>query len=299
MLARIEEEIRSFEREEMNAIGTLLEGLIDYAGLYPPASLDMGTAVRNYLEYRSGAHSAALGRFIVDVARLGELRTAAGPELASIKLSVIVAADGGFEGLHQACRELPIESIEIKCHEPFTITRLCHALPEDVERYFEINPLSACTTAIDALAAVNARAKLRMGGVSADAFPQADVVIRNLHTLADRQVPFKATAGLHHPIRSQHPLTYAQDSPQGMMHGFVNLFCTCAALYFRQSSDTALEIMTEQDARAFSIDGDAVGWRDLRWNVAQICQVRRNFFTSYGSCSFMEPIQDVEALGWL
>ena len=55
----------------------LLRGLIDYAGLFPPASLDMADAVRNYAAYREGEHAWALGRFVVPAARLEEFERVA------------------------------------------------------------------------------------------------------------------------------------------------------------------------------------------------------------------------------
>jgi len=55
------------------ALRTLLAGSIDYAGLFPPASLEMAEAARNYEAYRSGPHSWALGRFILPSARLNEV----------------------------------------------------------------------------------------------------------------------------------------------------------------------------------------------------------------------------------
>ena len=57
----------------MSAIRTLLAESIDYAGLFPPAGLDMGTAVENYARYSAGPWAWALGRFIVSVNQLPEL----------------------------------------------------------------------------------------------------------------------------------------------------------------------------------------------------------------------------------
>ena len=75
----------------MSAVTALLSGLIDYAGLYPPAGLDMRSAVRNYLSYRRGRNAMALGRFIVEVNRLEELRAVAGDSLRDMPLSVIAS----------------------------------------------------------------------------------------------------------------------------------------------------------------------------------------------------------------
>src|SRR5581483_9471419 len=102
----------------------MLAGLIDYAGLYPPASLDMRSAVENYRRYRNGPHSNALGRFIVDRGKLDELRAAAGSRL-DLKLSVILAqpalADESRKLLDQG---FPIESVECKVSSPREVEQL-------------------------------------------------------------------------------------------------------------------------------------------------------------------------------
>jgi hypothetical protein len=59
-----------------DAAGALLRDLIDYAGLFPPASLDMAAAVANYDSYSRSEWNWILGRFIVPVARLGEFEEA-------------------------------------------------------------------------------------------------------------------------------------------------------------------------------------------------------------------------------
>jgi hypothetical protein len=298
VLAGAEEALQSAEK--MSALDTLLAGLIDYAGLYPPAGLDMGTAVRNYLEYRSGAHASALGRFIVDVSRLDELETAAGDALGSMRRSVILPPAADVAPLLQAAdRGLAIESVEVKAHDPAAIERIAAALPSSLEIYFEV-PLPLATPAsLDAIAAAGARAKLRMGGVTADAFPGADAVVAMLRALMERSLPFKATAGLHHPVRSRHRLTYAADSPSGTMHGFLNLLAAASILREGGSASDARTVLAEENPRAFRISEDHFDWRDFEWTAVQIHSIRRGFFISFGSCSFAEPMADLEALGWL
>src|ERR1035441_10271096 len=85
--------------EWMTAIDCLLEGLIDYAGLYPPASLDMHSALKNQLRYARSNHAPVLGRFLVDLSRLPELREAAGDWMRSLKLSVIASPETISENL--------------------------------------------------------------------------------------------------------------------------------------------------------------------------------------------------------
>jgi len=283
----------------MTAAESLFTGLIDYAGLYPPAGLDMRTAVRNYLDYRGGAHAWALGRFIVDVSRFDDLREAAGEYLSSMRLSVIAPA-GDFSAVEHAREDgFPIECIETKATDAASIARIQSALSLPMECYCEIPFSPVSSTMLDALKIAGLRAKLRMGGVTAEAFPAADAIIATVHELIARGIPFKATAGLHHPIRSRHNLTYASDSVSGVMHGFVNLLAAVAILHQEGSAADALRAINEQDAHAFRISAGKFGWRDFDWTVSELHSMRRECFVSFGSCSFAEPIADLEALGWL
>lgn len=283
----------------MTATEAALSHLIDYAGLYPPAALDMQSAVCNYLEYGTRNRAWMLGRFIIDAAQLDDLRSAAPDRLTEIPLSVIAPPDADLGALLQRrSEEFRIECLEIKCHEPLTIARTCESVPADLRCYFEIPVRQGCSSAVDAIASVGKRAKLRMGGVVADAFPTADQIVDRLHLLYDRGVAFKATAGLHHPVRSDYRLTYAANSPKGTMHGFINMLCAAAAIRFGASTQSAQRILEEQDPAAFRVSEGLLGAHGFAWRAEQISEVRQ-FFTSFGSCSFAEPVQDLEALGWL
>jgi hypothetical protein len=283
----------------MSAIESLMAGLIDYAGLYPPAAFDMRTAVRNYLEYGAGKNSFALGRFIVDMNRLEELRSVAGDSLSNFRLSVSASATASATEIDILFRRgLPIESIEIKCVEPLTICRISEKIPQAIEQYFEIPIQLGCSGAIDAIASVGARAKLRMGGLVADAFPSPEQVVKWLQLVTDRRIPFKATAGLHHPIRSRHPFSHAVNSPRGTMHGFINFFCA-VALVRSGDLEFAHTVLEEEDRNAFHISPQSIAWRSHQFTCEQVRTIRQELFTSYGSCSFDEPLQDLEALGWL
>ena len=284
----------------MSAIEALLAGLIDYAGLYPPAALDMRSAVSNYLAYRHGPHAFALGRFVVNLDRIGELRSAAGDTFSEMKLSVIVPAETALDTLPQVLGEnFGLASLEFKINRAVEIDRISTQLPTHQDCYFEI-PLSAQHEELfDAVAGCGARAKLRMGGVIAEAFPTAKATAVILKALADRHIPFKATAGLHHPIRSRHPFTYAPGAPSGMMHGFINLTCAAVLLYLGGTAGEASLKLEEEDPGSWRAEPDAICCRALRWTTDQISEARKKFLISFGSCSFTEPIRDLEVLTWL
>jgi hypothetical protein len=278
---------------------TLLASLIDYAGLYPPAGLDMRTAVRNYLAYQRSRHAPALGRFIVNLDRIDELRAVAGDDLRKMKLSVIVPtnADGGRVSA-LLDDGLPIESIEMKIQLISEIANLSNKLPPNIERYFELAIGSVEPEILRAIGAAGARVKLRMGGVTAEAFPSTAAVARALKSLGEYGLAFKATAGLHHPIRSRHPFTHAPDSQAGWMHGFVNLVCAVALIHSGGTADEAEALLDERDPNAWCVTPDGIARRSHIWNTDHLSETRRKFI-SFGSCSFEEPIRDLEALGWL
>jgi hypothetical protein len=302
----------------------LLAGLVDYAGLFPPASLGMAAAVANYEAYLSGDYSWMLGRFIVPVARLGEFEKAlaelptarieSGSASSScssfLKLSVLPGADISADvsrirefndrlAPRDPTRQVRIESIEIKIASAAEIEQVSALIPEDIETYFEIPLSGAVAECIAAAADCGRRAKIRTGGETADKFPTAASVVEFMRLCTTSGAAFKATAGLHHPIRSSHRLTYQADSPTGMMHGFLNVFLAAAFLRAGMDAGLAVELVNEQSPAAFQFDSTSVAWRGNRLGVDDILAARRNFAISFGSCSFAEPVEDLRALGLL
>ena len=239
------------------SLRVLLEGLIDYAGLFPPAALSMQDAVRNYARYREGDDSLALGRFIVPLERASEVPT-------EFPLSVL-----GVDEVKAAA----VEELE----------------PLKPGAFVEITDLAL----IGELAVRGLRAKIRTGGLVADALPAAADIARFLRACREAGVAFKATAGLHHPLRCVRPLTYEPNAPTGTMHGFLNVFLAAAML------EHAEAILAEEDARAFSFDDETAAWREHRVSTEALATTRREFAISFGSCSFEEPMSDLRELGWL
>jgi hypothetical protein len=304
MLAGIEKALQAGPvnkaEEEMTAIDTLLAGLFDYAGLYPPASLGMRSAANHFIEYGRGGHAWALGRFIVDLDRVDELRSIAGGSFNEFRPSVIATESAVWDNLasqiHNGNR---IDALEIKCSRAEDVERIAAHIPRQLVTYFEVSMDADGQAALKPIAALGARAKIRMGGVVAEAFPSIPDIVQMLKALADLRLAFKATAGLHHPLRSRRPLTYQPQGPTGIMHGFVNLCCAAALLYFGGNTADAAGLLDEQDSSAWRITQDAIQWHDRSWTVGQLAEVRNQFLISIGSCSFEEPIHDLESLGWL
>ncbi len=109
-------------------------------------------------------------------------------------------------------------------------------------------------------------------------------------------MPFKATAGLHHPVRSLRGLTYEPSPPCARMHGFLNLFVAAALARSRLLDEDGLrEVLEDESPRSFVFGGEGLSWRDHHVGQADIQSARR-FARSFGSCSFEEPVADLQAL---
>jgi len=142
-------------------------------------------------------------------------------------------------------------------------------------------------------------AKVRTGGLTPESIPSSEAIADFLAAAASRRIAFKATAGLHHPIRSLRPLTYAAGSPCATMHGFVNVFVAATFAWQGAQRDVILDVLNDADSGAFQFPTGELRWRGRSVAVAEIQSARRDFAHSFGSCSFAEPIADLRALGWL
>jgi hypothetical protein len=308
----------------------LLSGLIDYAGLFPPAKLDMSKSAENYARARIGEHAWMLGRFICPASRLREFSKAAAVLMPGThgtsgyrehadtsepwRISVLVDSpipealelvqgfnqhhDHEDNGLAQA------DVLELKADRPSDIDTAIEQIPDHLYPFFEFPALIVnrgdARGFIAALAGNAAAAKIRTGGITPEAIPSPEAVASFLVACAAAEVPFKATAGLHHPIRAEYPLTYEESCPRGVMHGFLNVFLAAAMLKIhRLDLESVTSMLREEDAGEFKFTPEGVRWGDYILDSAQISLAREAFALSYGSCSFDEPIDDLDRLGLL
>ncbi len=288
---------------------TLLHTIVDYAGLFPPAGLDMTPAVRNYAEYRRSPHAWMLGRFVAPVARLDEFAASLESLGGSAdghhwRVSALVGDDVAGDvarivAFNAADRGAVVDAIEVKAAGADAIGRIAAAVPPGLRAYVEIPVADDPRALVGAIAASKLRAKIRTGGVVPGAFPPALQVTRFIRACYATGAGFKATAGLHHPVRSIQPLTYAPDAPRGVMHGFLNVFLTAAFHYNGLTMRDADELMERDAFDDVEFSEDAVAWRDYRLSRDELATIRRRFAISFGSCSFHEPVDDLIRMGWL
>lgn len=292
----------------------LLTRLIDYAGLFPPASLSMKVSVDNFHEYREGPYAWMLNRFVVPAARLQEFRRdfellPKRPHGASLwKLTVIAGADVKSDlqcirEFSRVCEEgaVPavIESVEIKAVDLDAITHSAGLVPSSLECYFEVPRAGGVDDCIAALAKAGARAKLRTGGSTAEMYPSCRELAHFLAGCASPNVPVKFSAGLHHPLRSIHSYTYERDSPAGTMHGFLNVFVAAAFAHKSVSVREVERILAKESPTALEFTQTGVRCGECSLTNEDLFSARNSFCSSFGSCSFIEPIDDLRDLGLL
>ena len=290
----------------MSAIRALMAGMIDYAGLFPPAALDMKTVVSNYSEYASGQESWALGRLIVPATRLPEFTDVFNEVCCDERekawlLSVIGSGDpcddtARINSFTQGA--VLIDTFEVKASDAATAERMLTGMPIGLIPYIEFPPEKA-EEMLPVLTPFGASAKIRMGGPTPESIPDVTTVARFLIACADSQIAFKATAGLHHAVRGEYELEDDPDSPSQLMHGFMNLFLAASLAWLGKEEDAIITTLEEESPTNFRVSEDSIRWHGNALTTSQIGTMRRDFGIEFGSCSFLEPLEDLKALGWL
>ncbi len=313
------------------ALRAFMGGLVDYAGLFPPASLEVPAAVAEYAAHRTEAEAWMLGRFIAPAGRLAAIGEAAAAHLdagAPWGFSVLVGARddasaalaavagqaeqiGRFESALDgrvlvAGLEAPLPLAAAASLAPELLKALRGAGLGRREIYLE-TPAGADDDAVLATIARAATgqaaetdgftrvgAKLRCGGVTADAFPSCERIAAVIAAAVRLDLPLKCTAGLHHPVR------HRSAEPDVMMHGFLNVFGAGLLAWAGPLSPGDLAAcVAETDPAAFSFTADAFVWRDHRVEAGVIARIRQRYLAGFGSCSFAEPRADLQTLGML
>ncbi len=303
----------------------LLGGLVDYAGLFPPAQLGMKEAVDEYREAREGPHAWMLGRFLVPASRLEEL---AGVLMASMRAAepawgISVILDGQAASAAVAARSFDAEMdpaatvtmvevrlADVACAAPDPVSA-AHEMAPTVNAALSVSPTAmpffeivrvdgwrtGIPAAVGALASHRERerrplgAKLRCGGLDPAAFPSIPQIVAFMTACREADVPFKATAGLHHPVR------HRDDELGVFRHGFLNLVAAAALCEEGADDGVLAAVLEETDELAFRVSPAALRWHDVTITARAVQALRTGRFASYGSCSFQEPVEGLAALG--
>jgi hypothetical protein len=300
----------------MPTLRSFLSGVIDYAGLFPPATLDMQAAVRNYAEYRTGEDRDLLGRFVLPSSRLGEFADVSRGVLergvGSVPWCLSVIVDGdiaearktmmGFTATHMSHSEAGhamCDAVELRAATERDVTDASVAFPKPIHRFFEVSSGGQLRSILETVASRKGSAKIRTGGVEQDAFPRSETVVRFINECNRLGIPFKATAGLHHAICGFYPLTYEVGAEHGNMYGFINVFLASAFIGRGLDDEEAYEILEESSPAAFVVHNAGVTWRSHELSREDLRLTRAQLFLSFGSCSFREPVDEARELGFI
>lgn len=279
----------------------LLQGVVDYAGLFPPAGLAMPEAVAEYRAALAGPSAWMLGRFVVPATRLAELAAVLASEPSPRAVSAIVrdgAADdlAAIAAFNAGASGARVDSIEAKPQSLEGVDWLAAQGRTVGEVYVEIAPRPDVDAWLARVAALGLRAKVRTGGLTADAFPSPVALAAFLGAAVRHGVPFKATAGLHHAVRGRYPLTYEPAAAAAPMYGYLNVLAATAALQAGGSVAEAEALLQQTEVETLRIAEDGLRWGARSFDAAALRTLRASGLVSFGSCSFREPAGEFGAL---
>ena len=299
------------------SLGALLTHSIDYAGMFPPCSLALEPALQNQAQYVHDPDAWMLNTFVLPVEKFDAavenlslfdrehplrisalgMRTAnrdeflAALEIATEKIRSFSAEHVDFVSVRQL--EMPLsQDVDLGL-----LAKMRSILKSLELQVFWETPINSAEEAIALVAEYNSQTgaaefgyKLRTGGVTADAFPTSQEIARALVAAARQRVPIKFTAGLHHPIRQ------FRDEVKTKMHGFLNVLgAAVLAAESQWDEQQTSEMLEDENSDSFSFHGDFFTSRE--WKIATVqIKARRKLVTSFGSCSFDEPREDLRAL---
>lgn len=311
-------------------VKNLLDGIIDYAGLFPPAQLAVDEAFARFVEHRSSDDGWMLSRFVCPAAHLDELEPLiAGADPSHLPIAISVLGSGGdtletfLESVNQDEKRMAafsaslddravVDAFEVRLpaaggaavavNEAWV--RVTDRGARSLTPYFEVSLLGEwrprLPAAVAAVRDTDRKAgdgnrvglKIRCGGLEAVAIPEIEAVAAAIATCRATDVPLKATQGLHHPFRHH-------DRELGTwVHGFINLFTASVLTHVHDLPVKKLiEIVAEVGPEAFHVGPERLGWRHLEASGEDVAQSRRSLLTSFGSCSFSEPRDDLRDLG--
>jgi hypothetical protein len=317
------------------SLRSLLSDVLDYAGLFPPAELPLREALRNYEQYRHDPEAWMLARFVIPVGQLADLTAFSKLFREPEPYSFSVLGTGGaspeafveafardldtLRRFHTDHRDRVLADVMEVRLPPSLLDAPAPAVRSFFERvhrelvasgmaqldlFYEIShPITrdrlqsvlAIMADHNSTQAVPARStvglKIRCGGTSPDAFPPVEHLARIIVGCRNAGVRFKATAGLHHPVR------HYSETYETPMHGFLNVFGAAAlAIEHELSEEGVRAVLLEDDPDAFQFTKEAFIWRDREVPVDTILYAREHLATSFGSCSFDEPRDDLKEL---
>jgi hypothetical protein len=311
----------------MSQMSELMRESVDYAGLFPPASLALDVVVANYHQYVNSTEHSMLGRLIIPASRLGEFSeirqshssdnsSPAQPWRISALVPPIESSDAKerfkkFESaidliqnfnapdnLKNVANDL-VDAIEVKTPDLTIMEATIDRLPLGIHSFLELphseDPGDLIQRIKSDTSKKNLYAKIRTGGTAPNLIPTPEEVARFIWNCGKAGVAFKATAGLHHPIRNDYLLTYEPDSQTATMFGFLNVFyATMMSWEHSLGIDELIKILSATEPTLFGASENEISWGDFKVQADRIKTLRSQSIISFGSCSFLEPTTELQ-----
>jgi hypothetical protein len=278
------------------SLTTLLASIVDYAGLFPPAKLGMRVAAlaptlpQSHTDEVYGKTKPWPLSLVMSSNRSDELAL----ELERV-LSSRSALSRELLASHDIDCDVDIVALEFPPLPPTEVRHVLTQIPPGVDSFFELRLDESLESYLAMLQGTGACAKIRTGGITADAFPSVHQVSQFILACAQAHVPFKATAGLHHLLPGVYPMTYEPNSRSTQMHGFLNVGVSAALAYCKTITfNDVVTILQSTSIDSFQFRSDAVVWNKYDLSLEDLQNTRKNFFQAFGSCSFKEPILDIQ-----
>ena len=277
----------------MSSLPAAWSGLVDDAAVFPPGDADLPDAVSAYTARRGEWYADLVGPLVVKDTQLADVP-------ADVPVSVVLTGGAGSvagvatlaakRGHRLVALEAAVRDLDDLAGNVRRINTAVDAARDDggladTQVYVELPqtmPTPDWLAAADAVAEAESHLKFRTGGPEAHLFPDGDTVAAWIDAALDRETSYKCTAGLHHAVRHR-------DHETGFEHhGFLNVLLATRRAFDGGTVAEVAEVLDDHyanDLVALARTSDLAGAR--RW------------FTSYGSCSVTEPLDDLLGLGLL
>jgi hypothetical protein len=279
----------------------LLQGLVDYAGLFPPAALSLSQSLQAFRSYQQGLAPSLLGRFVCKASQLEPLRDLL-IEGDAFRLSALLEAPEEVELVerfhHKVGAAVRVDTLETRLIGAEQSRRWLRRW--NYSLFFEVKPDQFAEGAtVCAPHQGRLGLKLRTGALQPEGIPGVPEVVDFLRVAHEAQVPYKFTAGLHHARPGEYPLSYAADAPRARLFGFVPLFGLACLHWTGRLGESALSAGLSCDAPLVQADSKGLHYAGASCSAAEIEEFRLRGARSFGSCSFEEPLQELIEMGWI
>ena len=275
-------------------------GIMDYAGLFPPANLDMASALANYQSHLSGPQGWILDKFLLTWEQLEQC-----PPDRTLSLCLVINDNHPLELAHYAIsKNRPdaldqVHAIETRVRPQETPATWVRALEEMAKKmnktlppiFLEPSAPDPSLEFIHALSTVKrvVGLKFRCGGPALEDVPPPDFMAKTIHACAHHKRPIKFTAGLHHP--------FSNPENKAPHYGFINVF-TAAILAFSKdlAPDDIQSCLTDSNPENFTFTPTHLTWEEHSISETKIFFFRQTRVRGFGSCSFDIPVADLSAM---